>query len=132
MKFTNSIEIARPVEDVFEYVSDITKGSEWDSAVLKITKLSEGEVRKGATYRMTRELPGGEAENILEVVELVPNHEMALQTTSGLLRSCIVICLSPSAMGPESPLKVNLCQRISAGMLVALLPFFLIHSWSPS
>jgi hypothetical protein len=83
MKFANDIEIARSVEDVFDYVSDITKGSAWDSAVLKITKLSEGGVRKGATYRMIRELPRGEVENILEVVEFVPNHEIVLKTTSG-------------------------------------------------
>jgi hypothetical protein len=83
MKFTNSIEIDRPLDAVFEYVSDITNGSVWDSAVIKITKLSEGRAKQCSTYRMVRKLPGGEAENILEMVELVPNHEIALKTTSG-------------------------------------------------
>ena len=125
MKFTNSIEIARPVEDVFEYVSDITKGSEWDSAVLKITKLSEGEVRKGATYRMTRELPGGEAENILEVVELVPNHEMALQTTSGPTPLLYRYLFEPISNGTRITLE---SQSLSAhlgrdvGGLASILP----------
>jgi uncharacterized protein YndB with AHSA1/START domain len=83
MKFTTSIEIARPVEEVFEYVSDATNGSAWDSAVMKVTKLSEGSERKGSTYRMVRKLPGGEAENVLEVVEFVPNHEFTIKTISG-------------------------------------------------
>jgi hypothetical protein len=68
---------------VFEYVSDATNGSAWDSAVMQVTMLSEGSERKGSTYRMVRKLPGGEAENILEVVELVPNHEFTIKTISG-------------------------------------------------
>jgi hypothetical protein len=83
MKFTTSIEIARSVEDVFEYVSDATNGSAWDSAVVKITKLSEGSGAKGSTYRVKRKLPGDEVENVLEVVELVPNREFTIETISG-------------------------------------------------
>lgn len=83
MKFTTSIEIARSVGDVFEYVSDATNASSWDSAVIQVTKLSEGSEKKGSTYRMIRKLPGGEAENVLEVVELAPNHEFTIKAVSG-------------------------------------------------
>jgi hypothetical protein len=83
MKFTTSIQITRPVEVVFEYLSDVTNASAWDSAVMQVTKTSEGTEGKGSTYKMIRKLPGGEAENVLQVVELVPNREFTIKTISG-------------------------------------------------
>jgi hypothetical protein len=50
---------------------------------MQVTRLSEGRERKGSTYRMIRKLPGGEAENVLEVVELIPNLEFTIKTVSG-------------------------------------------------
>jgi len=50
---------------------------------MRVTKLSDGVEGKGSTYRMVRKLPGGEAENVLEVTELVPNREFTIKTISG-------------------------------------------------
>jgi hypothetical protein len=125
MKFKNSIEIDRSLEDVFGYVSNITNGSAWDSAVLKITKLSEGDVRKGATYRMIRKLPGGEAENILEVVELIPNHELALKTTSGPTPFLYRYSFEPIRSGTRIVLESELLSQhlgSDVGGVASILP----------
>ena len=82
MKFETSVRIERPVEEVFDYVSDPTTFPRWNSAVQAVRPTStEGGV--GATYTMVRELPGGRAENDLEVIGLENPKEFDIRTTSG-------------------------------------------------
>jgi uncharacterized protein YndB with AHSA1/START domain len=72
-----SVRIARPIADVFAYVSDPTRFPAWNSAVRSVRQTS------GSTYEMERDLPTGRAHNELEVVTLDPPAEFAIRTTSG-------------------------------------------------
>jgi len=72
-----SVRIARPIADVFAYVSDPTHFPAWNSAVRSVRQTS------GSTYEMERDLPTGRAHNALEVVTLDPPAEFAIRTTSG-------------------------------------------------
>ncbi len=83
MNFETSVSIERPVEEVFDYVSDPTTFPRWNSAVQSVRQSSPGETGVGATYVMQRELPDGPAENGLEVLDLNRPKEFAIRTTSG-------------------------------------------------
>jgi len=83
MNFETSIRIERPIEAVFDYVSDPTTFPRWNSAVQSVRETSAGADGVGATYRMKRELPGGPAENDLEVVEVNRPTLFVIRTTSG-------------------------------------------------
>ena len=74
--FSTSIRIARPVEDVFAYVSDPRNFPVWNSAVQAVTG-------DGRQFVMHRQLPGGPATNDLEVTESEPPSVFAIRTTSG-------------------------------------------------
>lgn len=83
MYFETSVRIERPIEAVFEYVSDPTTFPRWNSAVQSVRETSPGADGVGATYRMERELPSGRAENDLEVVEINRPSLFVIRTTSG-------------------------------------------------
>ena len=46
----NAVEIARPPEDVFDYVTDITKEFEWNPRTRRAEKLSPGEIGAGTRF----------------------------------------------------------------------------------
>ncbi len=83
MNFETSVRIERPVEEVFDYLSDPTTIPRWNSAVQSVARTSAGANGIGATYRMERDLPGGRAENALEVVEVERPTLFVIRTTSG-------------------------------------------------
>jgi uncharacterized protein YndB with AHSA1/START domain len=82
MEFETEVRIERSVEGVFDYVSDPTTFPRWNSAVQAV-RITSGDGEPGSTYLMERELPGGPAENDLEIVERVPPSEFVIRTTSG-------------------------------------------------
>ena len=83
MKFENTLRIERPVDEVFDYVSDPRNFPRWNSAVHAVRQTSPGTDGVGATYSMVRELPGGRAENDLEILALRRPAEFDIRTTSG-------------------------------------------------
>ena len=83
MNFETSVRIDRPIEEVFDYVSDPTTFPRWNSAVQSVRQTSPGADGIGATYDMERELPSGRAENGLEIVEVNRPTLFVIRTTSG-------------------------------------------------
>jgi uncharacterized protein YndB with AHSA1/START domain len=83
LNFETSVRIERPIEAVFDYLSDPTTFPRWNSAVQSVRETSAGADGVGATYLMERELPSGRAENALEVVELNRPTLFVIRTTAG-------------------------------------------------
>jgi uncharacterized protein YndB with AHSA1/START domain len=83
MDFETSVRIERPLEEVFDYVSDPTTYPRWNSAVQSVQATSAGADGIGATYLMERELPSGAAQNELEVVDVNRPSLFVIRTTSG-------------------------------------------------
>jgi uncharacterized protein YndB with AHSA1/START domain len=81
--FETDVRIDRPIEEVFDYVSDPLTFPRWNSAVRAVHKTSSGENGVAATYSMDRDLPGGRAVNELEVVASERPHEFAIRATAG-------------------------------------------------
>ena len=83
MNFETRVRIERPTAEVFDYVSDPTSFPRWNSAVQSVRQTSAGADGVGATYDMERDLPGGRAENALEVVEVNRPSLFVIRTTTG-------------------------------------------------
>jgi uncharacterized protein YndB with AHSA1/START domain len=83
LNFETSARIERPVQEVFDYVSDPKTFPRWNSAVQLVRETSAGKDGLGATYLMERDLPGGRVENELEVMERNRPAEFTIRTTSG-------------------------------------------------
>ena len=89
ISFETSVRIARPIEQVFAFVSDPIQFPRWNSAVQAVRRTSAvrgasgGIGDPGSTYAMERELPGGRVENGLEVFVREQPTEFGIRTTSG-------------------------------------------------
>ena len=81
--FDATAHIARPIDEVFAYVSDPLNFPRWNSAVQAVQKSSAGENGAALTYSMVRELPTGPAENELEILARERPSEFAVRTISG-------------------------------------------------
>lgn len=81
--FTLTATIARPVDDVYRFLADSTNTPVWYEAVEHVTKLSDRPVEEGTMYRMTRRLPQGRVDNLVEVSELEPGRRITLRSLDG-------------------------------------------------
>jgi uncharacterized protein YndB with AHSA1/START domain len=81
--FQTTVCIARPIEEVFAFVSDPTRFPRWNSAVTSVTGSSPGSGEVGSTYAMRRELPTGRVDNGLVIVELTAPTAFGIRTTDG-------------------------------------------------
>jgi uncharacterized membrane protein len=81
-----TVQVNRPVEEVFAYVTDPAKLSEWQTNLVSVTKETEGPVRSGTRFREVRRAPFGRTvEAIVEVSAYEENRRFDLRIVSGPL-----------------------------------------------
>jgi uncharacterized protein YndB with AHSA1/START domain len=105
--FTNTVEIPRPVQDVFSYLADLDNVPEWNSAITAATKITPGAPRVGTTYRLRREIPHAGTDH-LEVAALEPTHRLALRGTLNTYHVRFEYQLSESPSGTSLRNQVEL------------------------
>ena len=81
--FESGVRIERPIEEVFDLVSDPLRFPQWNSAVKSVHKASGVEREVSSTYSMQRELPTGRVQNELEIFARKHPTEFGIRTTSG-------------------------------------------------
>ena len=82
MHFANSVDIDRPVGDVFAFVADLENIPKWNYAIVETRKISDGPVGVGTTYRQVRSVPT-RSEETLRVTELEPARRFAVEGDLG-------------------------------------------------
>jgi uncharacterized membrane protein len=83
---TGTIEIARPVQDVFDYVADIKRQGEWQESIVSVEVETEGPTRVGTKAVETRRVPGGNRTFPFEMTEHDPPRRSSFQVTGGPVR----------------------------------------------
>lgn len=76
--FRLTVEIQRPATDVYAFVAEPRNMPRWYDAVERVTKLTPASPSEAASYRITRSLPGGRVDNVVEVEateDLAVNYE---------------------------------------------------------
>jgi carbon monoxide dehydrogenase subunit G len=80
------VGVARPVQDVFAYVTDLDRLREWQPNVVSVTKETEGPLRQGTRLREVRRGPfGRKVAAIVEVSAYEQNRRFDLKIVSGPL-----------------------------------------------
>ena len=77
--FEISVEIDRPVEEVFGYFTDVARIPEWNSMVLEATPSSHP-IHVGSTVKIRMRLLGRNIEATQEVLEYQPNRRVVVRT----------------------------------------------------
>lgn len=73
-----TVHVDRPLDRVFDYLSDFTTTNEWDPGTVRTVRVS-GDGGVGTTYRNTSKFLGKETELTYVVERLVPSQEIALR-----------------------------------------------------
>jgi hypothetical protein len=81
--YSKETTIKRSPEDVFAYVSDMTKHGEWGANKLAVQKTSDGATGIGSTFASTAELFGTQKET-QTVTEYAPGRRFAFEAKGSL------------------------------------------------
>jgi uncharacterized membrane protein len=81
-----SVDIARPLEEVFAFVANSANDALWGSNLVQVAKISPGPVRVGSRFRYKVRFAGREFELMREITEYELNRRHAVKTISGPLR----------------------------------------------
>jgi len=94
-----TVIIRRPSDEVFDYISDLERLSTWHHAIDSVEKVTGGDNRTGATYRMKRTLPTGHVENRVSVTEFVPSKRFTIESQPGPMPFAYRFRLAPTPQG---------------------------------
>jgi uncharacterized protein YndB with AHSA1/START domain len=84
----HSVEISRPPDDVFAYVTDPSRFAEWQDAVVSARRLDSGPVEQGSKISLTRRTMGKREQTMTsELTEYSPPRSYAFRVTDGPVRA---------------------------------------------
>ena len=80
-----TVVIARPVGEVFDFLTLAENLPRWDSSILECVQVSSGAVTAGTRYRGASRIVGRRIEWTTEVTEFVPGVRMTSRSVEGPL-----------------------------------------------
>lgn len=84
VRVETSVQINRPVAEVFNYMADPTKWPEWNS-IVEESRPSETPLRVGTKIQQRGKFLGRKIESTFEVLEYEPNKRLVTKTDSPFL-----------------------------------------------
>jgi uncharacterized membrane protein len=94
-----TVAIARPAGEVFDFLMVAENLPRWDSSMLECAQVGDGAVTVGTRYRGASKILGRRIEWVTEVVEFVPGVRAASQSVEGTLTFTVSYEVSASAAG---------------------------------
>jgi uncharacterized protein YndB with AHSA1/START domain len=83
VRVEESVEINRPVEEVFSYVANPENLPEWSSIVLEVRKETQGAPKEGDRFTSVAKFLGRRFETPFEVVSYEPPRRSSHRSTGG-------------------------------------------------
>lgn len=83
IEFETSIQVQRPLTDVFAYLGNPENETEWSSAVLESRLDAGGPVAEGSHFTQVLKFLGRRMENRVEVTDYQPDRRIAYRVLSG-------------------------------------------------
>ena len=115
----SSIDIDRPPDDVFSYVSDPSRFPEWQRDVVRVE--GDGRPGPGARFATTRRIGGVERTMVQEVTERTPPRRWVVRGVDGPIRPSAEVTVAPLDGGASSRVTFALDFE-GDGIGKALLP----------
>jgi uncharacterized protein YndB with AHSA1/START domain len=104
---TSTIEIARPMEDVFAYVTDPSRMPEWQQGYVR-GHMDGPTTRVGSKCTTVRRIGGREREAVTEITEYDPPHQWADRGIDGPVRALVTVTVEPLADESRSQVTIAL------------------------
>jgi uncharacterized protein YndB with AHSA1/START domain len=107
----SSIEIARPPEEVFSYVTDPSRLAEWQESVVSTRMDGSGPAGVGSRVRVTRRVGRRERAMTAELAELDPPRSWAVRGIDGPVRGNVDGTVEPIDDGARSRVTIALALQ---------------------
>jgi uncharacterized protein YndB with AHSA1/START domain len=121
----SSIEIARPPEEVYAYVSDPARFAEWQRDVVRVDVEGGGPPGLGARFTTTRRIGRVEQNTTQEITELSPPRSWVCHGVDGPFRPSAGITVEPLGDGTRS--RVTIALDFEGRGIGKLLPLDVIR-----
>jgi uncharacterized membrane protein len=102
-----SIEIARPPEEVFAYLDQLERHGEWQDEIVSSKLETEGPTRVGSRATDTRRMPGGPRDITYEIVEHDPPRKTSFRGLEGPVRAVGTVTVDPLDNGSRSRVMIE-------------------------
>jgi uncharacterized protein YndB with AHSA1/START domain len=123
---SDSITIARPIDEVWAYVTDVTNDPAWHSDILEATKTSEGPIGIGTVWHARFKPSMGISEGDMRVVTFEPNRRQVMKGDIGPMHPTLTYLLEPSDVGTTFTRHVQISvsgwMKIMSPMMGMMLP----------
>jgi len=116
-----TIEVPMQVADVFRFVADFGRISEWDPGVVESTRLSRGPVGKGTRFRVVIRSGIGHSEMEYTITEYEPPRRVVLEGLGDAIEAVDEIRFSRSGAGTRIDYRADIRLRGVAGAIEPLL-----------
>ncbi len=117
------IEIARPPDDVFPYVTDPLRFGEWQKDVVNV-RIEDGPPGARSRFTTTRRIGGVDRTMMQQITRTDPPKSWAVRGIDGPIRPSMIITIEPRSGGSSSRVTFALDFEVN-GIARALLPLLL-------
>jgi carbon monoxide dehydrogenase subunit G len=115
-----TIEVDRPLNEAFAFVSDFANAEDWDPGVVESRREDDGPVGIGATYRLVVRFRGTSLPMTYRIVEFHPPRRVVLRGEGSTVRAVDEISLEPVGNRTRLTYRADLRMR---GLLAVTEPF---------
>jgi uncharacterized protein YndB with AHSA1/START domain len=98
----STIEIARPPDQVYSYVTDPARFAEWQNDVVRVRIAGDAPPSVGSRFITTRRIGGAERTMTQEITQISPPRSWAAQGVDGPIRPAASITVEPLDGGARS------------------------------
>jgi uncharacterized membrane protein len=83
IKYEKSVFINRPPQEVFDFVTNLSNDSKWQSSIASVEKVSDGPIGVGSTWRYVTKFLGRKNETEIQMTSYKPPHQSSVKAVSG-------------------------------------------------
>jgi uncharacterized protein YndB with AHSA1/START domain len=117
-----SVEIARPADDVYAYMVDPSHLTEWQESLVSVSQEGEASVAVGSRFVTVRRVGGRERTMTMEIAELSPPKSFRGRGVDGPVRAIVHGSVEPVGDGTRSRATIELdFEGHGIGMLLVPL-----------
>ncbi len=105
--FDLSTLVDRPMQDVFNFLSNPLNLPKWQSMVAKIEQVTPGAVGIGSKYKVAAEMLGRKIDGLIEITTFEPPARFGFTNQAGPMQVTVTVTLKPVGTGANISLHAQ-------------------------